>query len=421
MRIIRILFISVLVVLGFISCQRIEDESFPEDQLIERKDFILTRSELNFIQENNSFAIELFKRVAAKEVGKSTLVSPLSVTIDFGMVNNGAVGETQEEINRVLGFKEGSVDVFNAFCQSMLVQSAEVDPSTTLDMANAAVVNKLYVPLKEDFSKTIRSLYDAEVIYKEFGKDDVRGLINKWCSEKTHGMIPELLKDQPDPSEYAHFLNALYFKGIWSNKFDKKDTKKESFICGDGSRTTVNMMWQKDKFNYGGIGDICTTLCLPYGNQAYRMIILLPMEGKTIEDVKKTLNGEVWNNMMKGMSGAEVDVKLPVFETATDVLRLRDVLMDMGIKKAFGIGGADFHGMSEVALYIGDVIHKARIKVDETGSEAAAVTDIVMKTGAGPSPAVPSVIEFHCDRPFIYAITEVSSGAIYFMGQYTGK
>ena len=421
MRIIRILFISVLAVLGIISCQRIEDESFPEDQLIERKDFILTRSELNFIQENNSFAIDLFKRVAVKEAGKSTLISPLSVTIDFGMVNNGAVGETREEINRVLGFKEDSVDTFNAFCQSMLVQSAKVDPSTILDMANAAVVNKLYVPLKEDFSKTIRSLYDAEVIYKEFGKDDVKGLINKWCSEKTHGMIPELLKDQPDHSEYAHFLNALYFKGIWSNRFDKKDTKKESFICGDGSRMTVNMMWQKDNFNYGGISDICTTLCLPYGNQAYRMIILLPIEGKTIEDVKNTLNGEVWRNMMKGMSGAEVDVKLPVFETATDVLRLRDVLMDMGIRKAFGIGGADFSGMSEVDLYIGDVFHKARIKVDETGSEAAAVTDIVMMVGAGPSPDVPSVVEFHCDRPFLFAITEVSSGAIYFMGQYTGK
>ena len=401
-----------------------KDQTITRDQLIERKDFVLTRSDLDFIQENNGFALDLFKRVAAKEKGKSTLISPLSVTIDFGMVNNGAVGETRDEINRVLGYKEGSVDGLNAFCRSMLVQSAEVDPSTTIEFANAAVVNKNLVPLKDSFTKTIQKTYDAEVVYKRFGKDDVKGLINKWCSEKTHGMIKALLEKQPDVDEYAHFLNAVYFKGIWFNKFDKNNTKTESFTREDGSQTHVKMMWQKKELSYGRIPGICGTLALPYGNGAYRMLILLPDKGKTVEDVKEALNTETWNQMIKSFDRYDVDVKIPVFETETDLLHLREALIDMGIQKAFSTNLADFSGMADLKpyeiLYIDDVLHKARIKVDENGTEAAAVTSIVIGYGSA-ALAPPKEIEFHCDRPFLYAITEISSGAIFFIGQYTGK
>lgn len=400
------------------SCEK--ENTVPEDQLVERKDFVLTRSDLDFIQANNGFALDLFKRVTAKVDGKSTLISPLSVTVDFGMVNNGAVGDTRDEINRVLGYQEGTVDGLNAFCQSMLVQSGKVDPSTTLNIANAAVINKKWVPLKDSFTKTIQSNYDAEVIYKVFGQDDVMGLINDWCKEKTNGMIPKLLEKQPEEREYAHFLNAVYFKGIWSNKFNKKDTKKEKFTLDNGDKVSVDMMQQKDRFNYGVIDNVCEALCLPYGNQAYRMIVLLPDEGKTIEDVKDALDADSWQKMIKSFSGHYVDVKLPVFETETPVLKLAEALQEMGIQKAFTTS-ADFSAMTDLSICIGDVFHKAKIKVDETGSEAAAVTDIVMVVSSPGPNSEPQVVNFHCDRPFLYAITEISSGAIFFLGQYTGK
>lgn len=413
---------SCIVLFGAVAmltaCEK--ENTVPVDQLTERKDFVLTRSDLDFIQANNGFSLDLFKRVTAKVDGKSTLISPLSVTVDFGMVNNGAVGDTRDEINRVLGYQEGTVDGLNAFCQSMLVQSGKVDPSTTLNIANATVINKKWVPLKDSFTKTIQSNYDAEVIYKVFGQDDVMGLINDWCKEKTNGMIPKLLEKQPEEREYAHFLNAVYFKGIWSNKFNKKDTKKEKFTLDNGDKVSVDMMQQKDRFNYGVIDNVCEALCLPYGNQAYRMIVLLPDEGKTIEDVKDALDADSWQKMIKSFSGHYVDVKLPVFETETPVLKLAEALQEMGIQKAFTTS-ADFSAMTDQSIYIGDVFHKAKIKVDETGSEAAAVTDIVMILGSSGLDSEPKVINFHCDRPFLYAITEVSSGAIYFLGQYTGK
>lgn len=123
------------------SCQK-EDMTIPTDELIPRKDIVLTKAQADFVLDNSDFALDLFRRVAQRAEGKSVVISPLSVTIDFGMVNNGAVGTTQQEIYETLGFKEGSVEDLNAFCQTMMEQSSTIDPSTTLEIANAAVVNK---------------------------------------------------------------------------------------------------------------------------------------------------------------------------------------------------------------------------------------------------------------------------------------
>ena len=203
-----------------VSCEK-EEITIPEEELITRKDFVLTRSQQDFIKANNDFAFDLFRHVAQGGKGKSLLISPISVTIDFGMVNNGAVGQTQKEIYETLGYGEGSVDGLNDFCHTMMEQSAAVDPSTTLEIANAAVVNSLYPGLKDSFTKKVKSVYDAEVIYKDFGKEDIKKLVNDWCDRKTHGMITELLKESVKASEYAHFLNAVYFKGVWTNKIGR--------------------------------------------------------------------------------------------------------------------------------------------------------------------------------------------------------
>ena len=147
-------------------------------------------------------------------------------------------------------------------------------------------------------------------------------------------------------------------------------------------------------------------------------MILLPQDGKKIEDVKDSLDQDSWRKLMNNMSKREVDVKMPVFETSTDLLLLKDVLYDMGIRDAFSMGSADFSDMTSSKVYVNDVLHKARIKVDEQGSEAAAATMVGMVMSAGSEFKTP---EFHADHPFIYAITEVSTGAIFFIGQYTGK
>ena len=412
-------FHAALAAIAFmsLSCAEI-DGPVSADDLIPRKDIVLTKAQGEFVKANNGFALDLFRNVAREAKDESLLISPLSVTIDFGMVSNGAVGQTQCEIYETLGYKESSVEGLNDFCQTMMTQSAAVDPSTKLEIANAAVVNKMYPGLKDSFTKTVKSVYEAEVIYKDFSKDDIKKLVNDWCDRKTHGMIPELLKEKVGADEYAHFLNAVYFKGVWTSKFKKDNTKKESFTCGDGSKKTVRMMHQKESFNYGCIPDLCTAVSLPYGNQAYRMTLLLPMEGKTLSDLIEKLDADAWGKLE--MFGFDVDVKIPSFETEYFV-SLKEILPKMGIKQAFSTA-ADFSAMSTAPyLYIGDVFHKAKIIVDEEGTEAAAVTDITMMCGSAGPGSTPPTYEFHADRPFLYVITEVSTGAIYFIGQYTGR
>ena len=400
------------------SCGKAEgDDTVPPEELIERKDSVLTRSEREFIASNNGFSLDLFKQVVRRGEGKGLLISPLSVTIDFGMVNNGAAGATREEISRVLGYQESSVDGLNAFCRSILDQSAAVDPSTTLEIANAGVVNSRFSKLKDAFTKTVQSYYDAEIVYKDFATENIVALVNKWCDEKTHGMIKELLKDPVSPQSYAHFLNAVYFKGIWSDQFDKRETRNEAFTREDGSQLTVPMMHQKHLAGYGGVEGLCSALNLPYGNQAYRMTLVLPQAGAPLGKLIEALNPDTWSALMSSFGQTEVDIKIPSFEVES-TFELQDLLQEMGMVSAFG-DWADFSNMTETSVCIDKVLHKAKIKVDEEGSEAAAVTDIeIRKTTAVPGGKTP---EFHADRPFLFAITEISSGAIYFLGQYTGK
>ena len=134
--------------------------------------------------------------------------------------------------------------------------------------------------------------------------------------------------------------------------------------------------------------------------------------------MRKGLTPEVWERL-NSMEGVEVDVKIPSFETEYGTESLKAALRDMGIKTAFDSARADFSDMTDETVFIADVLHKARIKVDEQGSEAAAVTDVVIRKNSASEPQGP--VDFHADRPFIYAITEVSTGAIFFIGQYAGK
>jgi serpin B len=406
----------------FISCEK--DIVMQENEFIERKDIVLTRSQMDFVQSNNKFALDLFKKVSEEEEGKSMVISPLSVTFALGMVNNGAAGETLREISKTLGYNEESVEDLNSFCKTMLEQITEIDPSTKLEIANMSVVDKGQLLLKEDFIQFVQKNYKAYVCYKDFLKEDVQNFINQWCEEKTHGMIKNLFNRKITTSEWMLFLNATYFKGVWTNKFKKSDSKKEKFTLEDGNKISVNMMHQQDKFNYGQIGGVCKMMTLPYGNQAFRMVLLLPEEGNTIDDLKLSLDQELWNRIINNQIGRETDVKIPSFEMESGNESIKAALKALGVDKAFIPEEGDFSRMIEYdgSLGIADVLHKARIKVDEEGSEVAAITAITYGWGAYSSVEQDlSVSEFHADRPFVYAITEVSTGAILFMGQYTGR
>ena len=219
--------------------------------------------------------------------------------------------------------------------------------------------------------------------------------------------------DTFNPNAVSYLLNAIYFKGTWMDKFNKDQTKEEPF----NGKGKVMMMQQSHKFRYAD-NDLYQSVRLPYGNGAYCMTVLLPHEDKSIEDVLNSLNSKSWADNNYQMREYIVDLKLPRFETTTD-MELNKIMKALGVARAF-TREAEFDEFCKTPTQIGLMKQVAKIKLDEEGTEAAAVTVIeTMKTSA--APRRPERVEFHADRSFLYVITEQSTGAIFFIGAFTGE
>lgn len=397
------------------------DEPIVNPENNEQTPISLTQAEQQLVTGNNDFAFNLFRlagpRVPSEPAGqepeKGTILSPISITYALGMLNNGAAGETQQQINKVLGFN--NADEVNAFCKKMLTEALHLDKLTKVQIANNIYVNKYYT-LNPVFVEKANDFYNAQPETRDFADGKTRDVINQWASDHTEKMIEEVLsEDEFDPAAVSYLLNAIYFKGTWKEKFKKEETKEEAF---KSTGKNVPMMHMEQEFLYADKGDY-EALQLPYGNGAYSMTILLPKEGKTTYDIAQGLTAESWKSMWKSgvpSGGATVDVKLPRFETNTD-LDLVKIMSRLGMPKAFTVS-AEFPDFCNVPTYIALMKQVARIKVSEEGTEAAAVTVIGMKNSVTPSE--PIHVDFHADHPFIYIISEQSTGAIFFIGHYTG-
>jgi serpin B len=396
-----------------------KDFNFYNSDFDAPKEIELEEGEQELINSNNDFAFNLFRKARGD---KSKILSPLSITFALGMLNNSAEGQTLQEINQTLGFGlpslspkdsspqagEQSADAINAFCQKMLKESNTLDERTKALIANTIFVNEgLGYRLQEGFIDKVNTYYDAQPQNRDFADGETMGVINQWANDHTMGMIPTVLDSQSfDPSAVSYLLNALYFKGIWSSPFKKEETKYEPFGGGD----EVPMMHMEKSIRYTE-NDLYQAIRLPYGNGAYRMDVFLPREDKTVGEVLETLSGSNWQQKYQYTF---LDLKLPRFETSTNQ-PLVQVMADLGMPTAF-MEEAEFPYFCNTPCFISDMFQVAKIKLDEEGTEAAAVTVIcVVPTSVPPQP-----VPFHANRPFLYIISEQSTGTIFFIGQYTG-
>lgn len=408
--------ISLLILLTSVvsSCSRIsygqEISSTPDNKPQPMQPIELTPEQQQFVIDGNSYAFKMTAAVEESEKG-NVLLSPLSASYVLGMVSNGASGQTREQMAATLGFSSANETAMNDFFHLMLTGAPKVDPSIKIEIANAILANYNY-PLKKDFKQRAIEQYMAEVKNMDFASVDVAGIVNKWASDHTHGMIRHILDEtSPDASLYA--MNAIYFKGSWCDEFDKKDTRNEDFTTNRGEKKMVEMMHRNDKMRYFK-NDIFSMVRLPYGNESYSMEVLLPAEGKTIADVLASLNGESWQQAMQSTSRYMVDLKLPKFSSEYSIT-LNRTLKQLGMKDAFSPSAADFTRLSDRRAYISRVLQKCKIEVDEKGTEAAAVTVVEMRTTSTAPRPTPTAV-FHANRPFIYIITENTTGSIYFIG-----
>ena len=401
------------------ACSSDNDETIvnPEDN--EWTPISLTRAEQELVTGNNDFAFNLFRLAGPRKIWvedpeKGIILSPISITYALGMLNNGAAGETLQQINKVLGFN--NADEVNAFCKKMLTEAPHLDKLTKVQIANNIYVNKDYT-LNPVFVEKANDFYNAQPETCDFADSKTVNIINQWASDHTEQMIEKVLSETEfNPYAASYLLNAIYFKGVWAEKFKKEETKEEEFkYAGE-----VSMMHLEHEFLYADKGDY-EALQLPYGNGAYSMTILLPKEGKSTFDIAQSLTSESWKNMwLSGVpsGGAIVDVKLPRFEKKTDV-GLNLFMSRFGMPNAFDSQKAEFPDFCNVPTFIGLMKQVAHIKVSEEGTEAAAVTVIGMEYTAY-NPSQPIHVDFHADHPFIYIISEQSTGTIFFIGHYTG-
>ncbi len=376
----------------------------------------LTENEKKLVEQNNDFAFNLFRKIRD---GKSKVLSPLSITYALGMLNNGAGGQTQQEINTVLGFDD--VAAQNEFCQKItngLLTAGYTDNTTKAILSNTIFVNKgRGYELQQDFTHTVNNYYYAYPQSRDFNDGETRGVINQWASDHTEGMVQEVLSEQEfDPNAVDYLLNATYFKGMWSRPFEIEKTTDKPFAGGE----KVPMMGQRIQTTYAE-NNLYQTVSLPYGNGTYTMQVFLPREGKTLDEVLESLNGKNWQ--ITG-NNYEVGLELPRFEIETNQ-DLVHVMSALGMPSAFNPGTADFSHMCPIItdgnniggnIYIDMMKQVAKIKVDEMGSRAAAVTI----SGALPT-SLPPYASFCANRPFFYIISEQSTGVILFMGQYMGN
>mgnify|MGYP002627016547 CR=1 FL=1 len=379
----------------------------------------LTRSELEMVKASNDFAFDLFS--AAQDEEKSQILSPISIIYALGMLNNGATGDTQQQINRALGFGDAGADSINNFCYKMLNMAPTLEPQAKVSIANTIYVNQP-IALYPDFVAKAKAFYNAEPEIRDFNDGKTLDVINQWASDNTEGMIKKVLdEDSFDPTFVSYLLNAIYFKGMWAKKFDKKSTISEKFEHAGFTKELriVDMMTQMDRFAYAENDDY-QALRLPYGNGSFEMTVLLPKSKEAIVKymLPKVPTVDTWKKLNLHMRSTRVDVLLPRFETDTD-LALKPIMQKLGMTDAFNSQQASFPNLCNLKTHIDMIKQVAKIKLDEEGTEAAAVTVIGVNTTAMPD--LQPIITFHADHPFIYVISEQQTGAIFFIGQYTGN
>ena len=409
----NILGMSALILLGGTACSN--DDGGNSIGKNERKDIALTRAELEMVGANNEFAFDFYNQLNTHVGQHNMMVSPFSLTQAMAMLANGADGNTKAELVKVLGFEGYSLEEMNAYYMNLNKGLLSVDKATKLSLANSFWLNNQYTAI-DSYKKTLQANYDAEV--KELAFDNnTYTKINQWAEENTYGCIKKVVSESDiNSNTIMALLNATYFKGAWKDKFEEKNSFKGNFEAPDKSSFVEYM--KQDNFEANVYEDAeCKLIELPYGNEAFSMVVVLPNTEATLDELMQNVDADKWQNWMEQLSlHTNVLVQLPKFTGEYEYNEnLKQTLMEMGIVDAFSALDADFSQMIEKRMFVNFIKQNSFIKVNEEGTEAAAVTYI----GENIADAGMKKFEFKATRPFFYAIKEKSTGVILFMGKVT--
>lgn len=373
----------------------------------------LTDAEAALIAADNAFAFRLLNRIAATDEAPNLFISPLSVGMALGMAYNGAAGGTREAMATTLGLEGLSLDDVNAGYRSVIDLLRDLDPTVEFTIANS-IWHRLQISLAPAFLERTATYFDATVQGLDFADPAAAATINDWVSDQTRGRIDEIVTPPIPEETIAYLVNAIYFKGSWTSRFDRDRTASGTFLRPDGTTRSVPLMHTEDPIPLfvAWHGDLMIGE-LPYGGGAYRMTIVVPQDPAALEGLVAGLTQTQWDAWVASLDSTELDVVLPKFTMEYE----RDLATDLaalGMEVAFCDNpAADFTAMyPDGGACISAVKHKTFVLVDEEGTEAAAVTSV--EVGVTSLPPM-----FVVDRPFLFAIREALSGTILFMGTIT--
>lgn len=358
------------------------------------------------LQENPShtsdFAFNLLDQSIGGKENKNIILSPFSISTALSMVLNGANGETEKAIAKTLGFSNKNMASVNTDNKSHLDSLKNVDNNTQLTIANALFINK-QIKLKADFLETNKQFYGAEISSCNFSDQKTVTKINDWVSKQTKGKIPTII-DQLNGGDLMCLLNAIYFKGLWKSPFLKGDTNEENFNLVNGSNIKVKMMHKSAKFQYIENNKF-QSVYLPYSDGRLGLYVFLPMNGNNITSISNDLMIADWNKLTKSFKAEQGYLGLPVLKAEYSIT-LNNVLSNLGMAIAFN-SKANFSKItSETDTFIGRVIHKAVMEINEEGTTAAAATAVVMCTSAMPQKNVKPPFEMIVNKPYILVLAD---------------
>ncbi len=381
-------------------------------QRIESLPRALTDSELAVVDAGEAFAFDFLREVVREEDPAANIfVSPLSASMALGMALAGAEAGTFEAMRAALRLGGLEREQIGASYRSLIDLLSDLDPTVRIEIGNS-VWHREGFTLEDAYVSEVKRDFLARVEALDFDDLGAADVINAWVSEATDGLIDGIVDSPIDPLTMAFLINAIYFEGAWTLRFDPARTSSGDFRRSDGSIVSAPFMSMSDGvFPYAETSSY-QAIELPYGGEAFAMTVVLPAEAIGIDAFVESLDAEVWSEIVAGLGEAELLVALPRFRLEYDIT-LNEVLEALGMEVAFDETAADFSRMHrdalQLQLHISRVMQKAFVEVDEEGTRAAAVTSVEMGVTSAP-PA------FRADRPFVFAIRERLSGALLFTG-----
>ena len=338
---------------------------------------------------NCSFQSKIFNRMNKEKTGENLIISPLSIFQALSLAANGAKGDTLSEMIDLL--ESPSIDDLNQINYEII---SAINKFKTIDIANAVMTRftpiQEFTDIAEQYCAPIEPLESAEQV-------------NNWCSEKTHGKIDKIL-DYLSPETVMIILNAVYFKDEWMLQFEEDVTKDLPFYNLGTTETKVKTMSQIEYFNYYEDKKV-QAIEMRFMEDAMTALIILPAEGTDINKYINTLStsSDEYNKIIDGLDYVKVHIQLPKFEVRF-YEKLNEVLNDLGMYNAFNSNYADFTGLrKEGGLFISSVLHKTYLKVNELGTEAAAVTAISYEGASFPGQEE-KIYDMKVNRPFLFLL-----------------